>query len=226
MDETPPFALGVSDAGFSRVVAGSTSLVWPLGREPENHRTARGGRRLVRLRRHLSRGGQSGAVLLFVASDGSGKSELGRDPGCTGVPGHTRDRGQRRRSARRVRGSRRAGGRVESVRVADPARSSAERGAGARHRQRRRRHFADAFAARARSLAGAVDRGCLRAVSSPGAELRRWLQAQSQPAVLVSPKGANAGQGSLGAFTGGAATLFIMTTAGHDELWGATLSCP
>jgi len=44
--------------------------------------------------------------------------------------------------------------------------------------------------------------------------------------VLVSPKGTNAGQGSLGAFAGGAASLFILTTAGHDELWGATLSCP
>jgi hypothetical protein len=44
--------------------------------------------------------------------------------------------------------------------------------------------------------------------------------------VLVSPKGANAGQGSLTTFGGGALTLFILTTAGHDELWGATLSCP
>ena len=44
--------------------------------------------------------------------------------------------------------------------------------------------------------------------------------------VLVSPKGANAGQGSLVPIAGGAAALFILTTAGQDELWGATLACP
>ncbi len=43
--------------------------------------------------------------------------------------------------------------------------------------------------------------------------------------IAVSPKGANAGQGALAIFAGGAATLFIQTTAGHDELWGATLAC-
>ncbi len=43
--------------------------------------------------------------------------------------------------------------------------------------------------------------------------------------VLVSPKGANAGQGSLATFAGGALTFFIQTTAGHDELWGASLTC-
>jgi hypothetical protein len=44
--------------------------------------------------------------------------------------------------------------------------------------------------------------------------------------ILVSPKGANAGQGALVAFAGGASSLFILTTLGHDELWGATLKCP
>jgi hypothetical protein len=43
--------------------------------------------------------------------------------------------------------------------------------------------------------------------------------------VLVSPKGANAGQGSLSVFAGQATSLFILTTLGHDELWGATLTC-
>ncbi|HEX2669996.1 MAG TPA: hypothetical protein VHM25_03935, partial [Polyangiaceae bacterium] len=43
--------------------------------------------------------------------------------------------------------------------------------------------------------------------------------------IAVSPKGANAGQGTLATFGDGAATLFILTTAGHDELWGATLTC-
>jgi len=43
--------------------------------------------------------------------------------------------------------------------------------------------------------------------------------------VLVSPKGANAGQGSLASTPGTVTSLFILTTAGHDELWGATLAC-
>jgi hypothetical protein len=43
---------------------------------------------------------------------------------------------------------------------------------------------------------------------------------------LVSPKGANAGQGIVAPFEKGALSLFILTTAGHDELWGASLSCP
>jgi hypothetical protein len=41
----------------------------------------------------------------------------------------------------------------------------------------------------------------------------------------VSPKGANAGQGALVAVGSKVLSVFIQTTAGHDELWGATLSC-
>jgi hypothetical protein len=41
----------------------------------------------------------------------------------------------------------------------------------------------------------------------------------------LSAKGANAGQGSVTATEGGAVSLFIQTTAGHDELWGVALSC-
>lgn len=56
----------------------------------------------------------------------------------------------------------------------------------------------------------------------------RILDDKLQPAseaLLVSGKGANAGQGTI--VTSGSATVsfFIQTTAGHDELWGATLSC-
>jgi hypothetical protein len=45
------------------------------------------------------------------------------------------------------------------------------------------------------------------------------------PALRVSPKGANAGQGIVVTTPRAAVSFFIQTTAGHDELWGATLSC-
>jgi hypothetical protein len=41
----------------------------------------------------------------------------------------------------------------------------------------------------------------------------------------VSPKGANAGQGTLLAVGSKVLSVFVQTTAGHDELWGASLSC-
>jgi hypothetical protein len=44
-------------------------------------------------------------------------------------------------------------------------------------------------------------------------------------ALLVSGKGANAGQGTVVATGTATVSFFIQTTAGHDELWGATLSC-
>ena len=42
---------------------------------------------------------------------------------------------------------------------------------------------------------------------------------------LVSPKGANAGQGSVFASGSRVLSVFVQTTAGHDELWGATFEC-
>jgi hypothetical protein len=44
-------------------------------------------------------------------------------------------------------------------------------------------------------------------------------------ALLVSGKGANAGQGTIVTTAHASVSFFIQTTAGHDELWGATLSC-
>jgi hypothetical protein len=45
------------------------------------------------------------------------------------------------------------------------------------------------------------------------------------PPLRVSAKGANAGQGTIVASSKATVSFFIQTTAGHDELWGATLSC-
>ncbi|HEX2874143.1 MAG TPA: hypothetical protein VHP33_22975 [Polyangiaceae bacterium] len=56
----------------------------------------------------------------------------------------------------------------------------------------------------------------------------RILDNALQPAgdaLLVSGKGANAGQGTIVSTAHAAVSFFIQTTAGHDELWGATLSC-
>jgi hypothetical protein len=50
------------------------------------------------------------------------------------------------------------------------------------------------------------------------------LEPSSEP-LLVSAKGANAGQGSIVVAGTAVVSFFIQTTAGHDELWGATLSC-
>jgi hypothetical protein len=51
------------------------------------------------------------------------------------------------------------------------------------------------------------------------------LEPLGEPA-LVSPKGANAGQGAVFARAPRALSLFVQTTAGHDELWGTSLECP
>ncbi|HYQ18130.1 MAG TPA: hypothetical protein VEQ58_20290, partial [Polyangiaceae bacterium] len=43
--------------------------------------------------------------------------------------------------------------------------------------------------------------------------------------LLVSAKGANAGQGTIVSTSQTTVSFFIQTTAGHDELWGVPLSC-
>jgi hypothetical protein len=43
---------------------------------------------------------------------------------------------------------------------------------------------------------------------------------------LVSPKGANAGQGAVIVSGSRVLSVFVQTTAGHDELWGASFECP
>lgn len=45
------------------------------------------------------------------------------------------------------------------------------------------------------------------------------------PPLRLSAKGANAGQGTTTGTARGAVSFFIQTTAGHDELWGVSLSC-
>jgi hypothetical protein len=50
------------------------------------------------------------------------------------------------------------------------------------------------------------------------------LRPRGEP-LLASPKGANAGQASLFAVGDSIFSVFVQSTAGHDELWAATFRC-
>ena len=226
VDEVPPFTLGVNDAGFSRVNAGTTSLVWPIEAdakitEPRSASLGGFGYGIA-----FRRGGQSGTVLLgFIASDGSKKSELSAIPETPKFVGTPVIAGSSAGALVAFAGRETPDGAWRLfVSLTKPG----------------------AAPSAARALVSAAGAGTISpTLAALGSD--RWLvqwtegisgqyhvHVQSFAAdlspigqsVLVSPKGANAGQGALATFAGGAATFFILTTAGHDELWGATLSCP
>jgi hypothetical protein len=226
VDEIPPFTLGVSDAGFSRVVAGNTSLVWPLEAntkitEPRAAAVGSFGYGVT-----FRRGGQAGAVLLgFVASDGAKKSELAEIPG-----------------APKFLGTPVIAGSAAGALVAFAGREAPEAAWKVFVSLTRPGAAPSVAHALVTGSGGGAISPTLSALA-PDRWLVQWTEGVSGqyqvrvqsfnadlralgPAVLASPKGANAGQGSLASFAGGAAALFILTTAGHDELWGATLSCP
>ncbi|MEP7052825.1 MAG: GYF domain-containing protein [Pseudomonadota bacterium] len=224
VDEVPPFTLGVNDAGFSRVVAGSTSLIWPLAAnvkitEPRSAQLGEYGYGVA-----FRRGGQTGSVLLgFVASDGAKKTELAEIP-----------------NAPKWLGTPVIAGSAAGALVAFAGRDAPD--------APWRLFVSLTKPGAAPSPAHALLTGGGPAISPALAALARdrwlvqWTEGTSgqyhvhvqsfgpdlSPVgqnVLVSPKGANAGQGSLAAFAEHAVSLFILTTAGHDELWGATLTC-
>jgi len=225
IDEVPPFTLGVSDAGFSRVVAGSASLIWQLDpsakiTEPRSAQLAGYGYGVT-----FRRGGKSGAVLLgFVANDGSKKSELAAVPG-----------------APKFVGTPVIAGSSSGALIAFAGRDSET----AAWKLFVSRALPGAEPSPARELTAGSGSGAISpalAALSNGRWLVQWTEGTSAQfhvhvqsfegdlspigqSIAVSPKGANAGQGALATFAGGAATLFILTTAGHDELWGATLAC-
>jgi len=225
IDEIPPFTLGVSNAGFSRVVAGGTSLVWQLDAsskitEPRSAQLADYGYGVT-----FRRGGQSGAVMLgFVGSDGAKKSELAEVPG-----------------APKFLGTPVIAGSGAGALIAFAGRDAASEpwklfasltAAGAQPSPARELATGSTGAAISPTLA-ALDDGRWLVQWTEGSTAQYHVHVQSFAAdlspigqsIAVSPKGANAGQGALAPFANGAATLFILTTAGHDELWGATLTC-
>jgi GYF domain 2 len=225
IDEIPPFTLGVNDAGFSRVVAGSTSLVWPLDAslkitEPRSAQLADFGYGVS-----FRRGGQSGSVLLgFVASDGAKKSELIEIP-----------------NAPKLLGTPVIAGSAAGALVAFAGRDSAD----APWQLFVSLTKPGATPSPAHALIAGSGGGAISpTLSALGADrwLVQWTEGSSGQyqvhvqsfsanlspigqGVLVSPKGANAGQGSLSTVASNVTSLFILTTAGHDELWGATLIC-
>lgn len=225
IDAVPPFTLGVSDAGFSRVFAGSTSLIWQLDpsakiTEPRSAAIPDYGYGVT-----FRRGGQSGAVLLgFVANDGEKKSELVEVPAAPPFLGTPVIAGSSAGALIAFAG-RDAPNATWKLYVSlakpgsepGPARElTAGSGGGA---------ISPAVAA----LGG--DRWLLQWTEGSSTQYHVHVQTFAAdlsplgPSLAVSPKGANAGQGALATFGEGAATLFILTTAGHDELWGATLAC-
>lgn len=225
IDEIPPFTLGVSDAGFSRVVAGSASLIWQLDpstkiTEPRTAQLADYGYGVT-----FRRGGQSGAVMLgFVANDGEKKSELAEVPNAPKFLGTPVIAGSSAGALIAFAG-RDTPNAIWKLFVSltkpggepSPARElTAGSGSGA---------ISPTLAA----LRG--DRWLVQWTEGSSAQYHVHVQSFASDlspigqSIAVSPKGANAGQGALATFQGGAATLFILTTAGHDELWGATLAC-
>ena len=226
VDEIPPFTLGVSNAGFSRVVAGNTSLIWQL--DPSLKITEPRSAQLVDYGYGVTfrRGGQSGAILLgFVANDGEKKSELVEVPGAPPLLGTPVIAGSSAGAliAFAGRDAPNAGWKL-FVSLSKPGAQpgpahelTAGSGSGA---------ISPALSA----LSG--DRWLVQWTEGSSAQYHVHAQtftADLSPigqSIAVSPKGANAGQGALATFGDGAVTLFIQTTAGHDELWGATLACP
>jgi len=225
IDAVPPFTLGVSDAGFSRVVAGSTSLIWQLDpsakiTEPRSAKVADYGYGVT-----FRRGGQSGAVMLgFVANDGEKKSELAEVPAAPAFLGTPV-----------IAGS--GGGVLIAFAGRDAAnvpwklyvsltKPGAEPGPA---RELIAGSGGGAISPAVAALRG--DRWLVQWTEGTSAQYHVHVQTFAadlnalEPSIAVSPKGANAGQGTLATYGESAATLFILTTAGHDELWGATLSC-
>lgn len=225
IDAVPPFTLGVSDAGFSRVVAGSASLIWQLDpsakiTEPRSAQLADYGYGVT-----FRRGGQSGAVLLgFVSNDGEKKSELAEVP-----------------AAPKFLGTPVIAGSSAGALIAFAGRDAPNAAW--------KLFVSQALPGKAPSPARELTAGSGGGAISPtlaalsgGRWLVQWTEGSSAQyhvhvqsfaadlspigqSIAVSPKGANAGQGALANFADGALTLFILTTAGHDELWGATLAC-
>jgi len=225
IDEVPPFTLGVSDAGFSRVVAGSTSVIWQLDAnakitEPRSAPLGDDGYGVT-----FRRGGKEGVIMLgFVARDGERKSELAELPGAPQFLGTPVIAGGSAGAliAFAGRDAPNAAWKlyVSLTKPGNPPGAARELTAGS---------GSGAISPALAALPG--DRWLVQWTEGSSAQYHVHVQtfaADLSPigsSISVSPKGANAGQGTIATFADGAASLFILTTAGHDELWGATLAC-
>jgi hypothetical protein len=226
VDEKPPFSLGLAEGGFTRTRDGSATLLWPL--EPDTKltepRVASVGPAGYGVT--FRRGGQGGKVMLgFVDRQGLKKSELFE---INGAP--------------KLLGTPVIAGNDAGVVVAFAARNTADSPwkiyvatAGAGHEPGPGRELVSGSGGGAISpafTALAGGRWLLQWTEGASGQYQVRVQTFTSDLIaignpqLTSPKGANAGQGTLTARDKNVLSLFILTTAGHDELWGANLSCP
>jgi hypothetical protein len=229
VDAEPRFSIGPSEKDWVRHQGRATGVVW-AGQAAEKttdpHVASSASGHLVTFRR----GGLSGQVLYgFLGPDGSAKGELlaveAPNVRLSGTPdgalsGDTwlvafAGRGTPEEEWHIVLASGKLGGGAPSVRVF----ATPPGGAGG--------------SSIAPSVSGLGDGGfVLQWTEGKTAEyqvrvqrLGPDLEPQGE-GVLVSPKGANAGQGAVFARSPRALSLFVQTTQGHDELWGTSLECP
>ena len=229
VDGDPRFTLGQSAAGFARALAGEAApkVIWPGGgrekiTEPRVAEMPDGGYAVT-----FRRGGQFGSVYAgWLAKDGSEKSDLFKvDSGAkfAGTPTvGINDRGALLAFAGRDTPT-------AAWRLLLAASAPLEAPTKARE-------FVPPDASSGGAISPAV------AGLSAARWLLQWTEGASgnyrvraqtlnhelqpiDPPILVSPKGANAGQGVLWVNGVHAISLFILTTAGRDELWGASFTC-
>jgi hypothetical protein len=229
LDTEPRVAIGVHGGDWVRTQGRSTGVLWPgqAAEKTTDPRVASGPTgHLVTFRR----GGLSGQVLVgFLAPDGSARGELqvieapgvklvgtpdGAVSGSAWLVGFA-GRGSPEEEWRVVLASGKLDGGKPSVRSF----TTPPGGAGG--------------SSIAPSVSGLGDGGfVLQWTEGKSAQyqvrvqrLNAELEGVGEP-LLVSPKGANAGQGTVFARGPRVLSLFVQTTAGHDELWGTSLECP
>jgi hypothetical protein len=225
VDEKPPFSLGQTDEGFSRTQAGNVTLIWPLEADSKLTEPRVAGVGAAGYALTFRSGGQSGKVLLgFVDRQGGKKSELFEIAGAPKLLGTPVIAGNESSTvlAFAGRNAPEAPWKIfvataPTMRAPGPARELVSGTGGG------------AISPAITALAGG--RWLMQWTDGASGQYQVRVQTFTSDLIaygsplLVSPKGANAGQGALAALDKGALTLFILTTAGHDELWGASLSC-
>lgn len=228
-DAEPRFALGPSESNWVRTAKGATGVVWSgqaAEKTTDPHVASSATGHLVTFRR----GGLSGKVMYgFLGPDGSARGELhtieAPELRLVGTPDAALS-GNHFIVAFAARATPEeewhivlASGKTDGAAPVVRAFATPPGGAGG--------------SSIAPSVSGLGDGGfVLQWTEGKTAEYQVRVQrlgADLEPSgepTLVSPKGANAGQGAVFARSPRALALFVQTTAGHDELWGTSLECP
>jgi hypothetical protein len=227
VDAVPLFSVGVTDAGFVRSNDGSVTTLWPGPvadkiTEPRVVTTDDGAHAVV-----FRSGGTSGKIVLGWMDDaGKPKTQLVPVPAAPrflGTP-YVASFADEALIVFAGRNDQNAPWRVHFSRTKSGQKPGAARELPG---------FGSGGGAIAPSVTGLPDgrwllqwtEGSLGRYQVRVQTLDSDLRPVGEP-VLVSPKGASAGQGVIWAGGAPAVALFILTTAGRDELWGAALACP